>query len=496
MSREEGRQFCRYCRGTFKTHVWPPTNRARLPALSVQNSLDPKLTAKVKLLEQQLVKEPTRVSALLELAECYLTTGRAEQAVQLLEGAPALQNKMALFCFLLGKTQESVGAYDSALDAYLAALQDAVWNPEVEDALFQENFLSKTYPRSVEQLSEVAAKRKDVLLWRLLARVCEVNTDYDQSTAFLTEALRVKPDDVASMSILARLFERRSQIEEAEKWHRHILEVNPMIGVSNLFLAQCHYTRGDYAEAIPYFERLLLKEPTNRIYKLYWLFANIRCHGVHDLEAHLAKIQQWHDLTAEQQQLGRDLFLAAGKESLLEGRLAQAEQYLLQANHFAPSPQIDQLLRIVAEKQASQSQRVRQDHQLPVRAREKIDYDPWIAMCEMILQDERRRKRQRMKKRIVAGVRLGLAITLIAGGILGYSKVREWIHFYSTQNEELPRVEQVLRGDSRQATEPAEILTSETWAAVKEPSAHPLDEETQDSSPSHKAIRKKSGRGL
>jgi len=491
MPRSEGGQSCHYCRREFIIRP-QPLSRPRPSDLPSQNSLDPKFTTKIKFLEQQLEKEPSRISMMLELVEYYLTINKAEQAVQLLEKTPAPQNRMAFLLLLLGKTQESVGAYDQALDAYLAALQEEGWSPEVEEALLRENFLSKTYPQSIERLSEIATEKRDVLVWRLLARVCETKADYDRAAMFLADALRMKPDDVASMSILARLSERRRGMEETEKWHRRILEVNPTIGVSNFFLAHRHYTRGDYAKAIPYFEQLLSKEPNNRIYKLYWSLANVKGHGIHNLETYLAEIAQWHDFTAEQQQLAGELFFVAGQASFQEGKLSQAEQYLLLANQLVPSPQVDRLLEIVAERLVNQSQEGQQNKQIFPSPHERTSADPWVNIWTIILQDSHRRKHQRIMKITATGVRLGLIALLIMGGILGYNKAREWLQSSLAKNKELPRTKPAPHQDVAEATGPTEFLTSETWSVVK-PSS---DEGTLDSSSSRKTIRKKGERRL
>jgi tetratricopeptide (TPR) repeat protein len=326
--------------------------------------------------------------------------------------------------------------------------------------------------------------------------VCEAKTDYDRAATFLADALRANPDDVASMSILARLSERRRRIEETEKWHRRILEVNPTIGVSNFFLAHRYYTGGDYVKAVPYFEQLLAKEPNNRIYKLYWSLANVKGREVHNREIYLAEIQQWHDFTAEQQQLAGELFLVAGQANFQEGNLPQAEQYLLQANQFAPSPQVSRLLGVIAERLAMQPQEQRQNKQTPTAPREKASSDHWITMCAMILQEEQQQKRQKTRKRVVAGVRIGLAAGLIIGGALGYDKARKWLRSSSSQNKELSTTKPDSRKDATQATSPSEFLTSETWSVVKESSEPSFDERTQGSSSSSKITRKRKRRGL
>lgn len=162
------------------------------------------------------------------------------------------------------------------------------------------------------------SSKKSGLLWRLLARVCEINADYDQALTFLTEALREDPKDVAALSMLARSAEKRWEMDEAALWHRRILEINPCLPVSNLFLARQHYAQGEYEAALPYFVRLRLKERHNRTYRLFWLLAFIRVSGVNGVEDQFEEIRTWQDLTTEEQALVQELFLLAGERSLEE----------------------------------------------------------------------------------------------------------------------------------------------------------------------------------
>ena len=293
---------------------------------------------KIQLLEQQAAQPCERVGILVELAEYRLEAGRIEQAIALLERAISCHSQAARPVVLLGRAWEAEGNYDKALETYLEALQRGVASAEIEAVLFRQDFLLNTYPRSIVELAVVAARKKNGLLWRLLARVCEINADYDQALTFLTEALREDPKDVAALSMLARSAEKRREMEEAALWHRRILEINPCLPVSNLFLARQYYAQGEYAAALPYFARLRLKERHNRTYRLSWLLAYIHVSGVNGVEDQVEEIRTWQDLSAEERALAQELFLLAGEHSLEEGR-ARAEQYILQALQSCSLPE-------------------------------------------------------------------------------------------------------------------------------------------------------------
>ena len=333
------------------THVRAEHGQESRPSCPNPPLSDSPPLTKIQLLEQQVAQPCERVGILVELAEYKLEDGRIEQAIELLKRAIRCHSQATQPVLLLGKAWEAEGEYDKALETYLEALQRGVASAEVETVLFRQEFLLNTYPRSITELTVVAARRKSGSLWRLLARVCEINTDYDNARSFLTEALREDPRDIASLSMLASIAEKRREMEEATMWHRRILEINPHLPVSNLFLAQQYYARGEYAEALPYLARLRLKERQNRMYHLSWLLAHIHVCGIDRLEGQLEVIRNWQGLTPEEQALAQELFLIAGERSLEEGR-ARAEQYILQALYIAPSPSGSALLAEVERRKA------------------------------------------------------------------------------------------------------------------------------------------------
>jgi len=286
----------------------------------VQSTRASAVIMRITQLEKQLTEPSVPAAQLVELANLYLEAGRARSAVRALERAVAHHTEDRRAYLILGKAWEAEGDHDKALNVYVDALWNGIGGSEVEAALFCQDFLLKTYPRSVAELSIIAVRKNSAPLWRLLARVCETNADSESAITFVTEALRVKPDDVASMTILARLSERCQKMDDAEQWHRRILEVNPTLRLSQLFLARQHYRRGEYQQAIPYLERLLSlaqsqsERNDNRVLELYWLLARTKCEGLNGFADRIAKVQQWLDLTAEERGLARELLTLTEKK--------------------------------------------------------------------------------------------------------------------------------------------------------------------------------------
>lgn len=324
------------------------------PACPAASLLDPRTLAKIQLLEKQAAQPCERVGILVELAEYTLEAGRIERTIELCERAIKCHSQATQPVLLLGKAWEAEGNYDKALEVYLEALQRGVASAEVEAVLFRQEFLLNTYPRSTAELAMVAVRKKSGPVWRLLARVCEINADYDNALTFLTEALQEDSKDIAALSMLARIAEKRREMDDAAMWHRRILEINPCLPVSNLFLAQQHSARGEYAAALPYLSRLRAKEQNNRLYHLSWLLASLHVSGVEALDEQLEDIRTWQALTPEEQALAQELFLMAGERSLEEGR-TRAEQYILQALHLAPSPNGSSLLAAVDQRKTERA---------------------------------------------------------------------------------------------------------------------------------------------
>lgn len=406
--------------------------------------LVPKSPSKIELLEKQLAAEPAQVSILVALAEEYLRAGRARRAVELLENAVGQKSEDIHLHLLLGKTQEAAGDYARALDAYLTAAKQEAWDPEVEAVLFREDLLLKAYPRSVDELSKIVARRGNVQLWRLLARVSEIKGNFDKAFTCLTQAIQIKPDDVNALESLARLSEKRQEREEAKKWHQRVLEVNPESRFSHLFLAQECYAQGKYKEAISYFERLLAQERDNRFYQLSWLLANVKGYGIHGYENGIAEALQWQNLAEEENPLASELFVLAGQERLTKGDLAGAEPYLLRAHHLTPSQDVAKLLAMVEERRGEQAQRKGDLTHALLSYQQAATYDPSnetytrkITYLVARRIEEKRRKRQARLKRGAKGISVGLAAMLLIGsGVLGYHRtVRDWLQAPSSSGE-------------------------------------------------------------
>ena len=135
-------------------------------------------------------------------------------------------------------------------EAILEEIQKTGWTPELEAELLDTPMLLQIQPQLMNNLVKEAGQQRDANLWRLLAKICERRNEDQTAVTYVTEALQIQPDDVASMGLLARLCEKRHADAEAADWHRRVLEIDPTQVASNRSLAHFHYQRGEYETAL------------------------------------------------------------------------------------------------------------------------------------------------------------------------------------------------------------------------------------------------------
>src|SRR5262245_49980805 len=90
-------------------------------------------------------------------------------------------------------------------EAILEEIQKTGWTPELEVELLDTPILLQIQPQLMNNLVKEAGQQRDANLWRLLAKICERRNEDQTAVTYVTEALQVRPDDVASLGLLARL---------------------------------------------------------------------------------------------------------------------------------------------------------------------------------------------------------------------------------------------------------------------------------------------------
>src|SRR5262249_55503283 len=192
---------------------------------------------------------------------------------------------------------------------------------------------------------------------------------------------RANPNDVASLSMLARMAEHQQYFTEAAQWHRRILELRPDMRASLVFLAGHHYAQGEYREALPYCERLLLQARGERSDELYGLLCQVKSAGVQGLEGRIGQVLEWQDLKAEEHPLVHELLVAAGQDCLSREDLGHAEQYLERAHQLDPSPEVSRSLAQAVSKKGEQAHAEGHLLHACVYYQRAAEYDPDDPRC-------------------------------------------------------------------------------------------------------------------
>lgn len=239
---------------------------------------------------------------------------------------------------------ELSGECHSAPNSDPTARRTDGWGLAMEAALNQKAEVPPSSSPSASAWAEMAAQRQDARLWRLLARACEEKGEYREALGYVTEALRVQPDDVASLSLLAQLHEKRHAESDAARCHQQVLAQDPTRKTSNRFLAHYHYARGAYEQAFQHFTHLLEAEPQIRINKLYCVLTRVKMSGIRGVAKFLAEVHGWRDVSPEERALMHELFVVVGRRCLQNKQIVRAMQYLTWAVELVPTPEAQALL--------------------------------------------------------------------------------------------------------------------------------------------------------
>jgi tetratricopeptide (TPR) repeat protein len=220
-----------------------------------------------------------------------------------------------------------------------AAVRAGGWESAIEVVLSQESGRPQLSSQSVSSWAEMAARRQDARLWRLLARACEEKGKYNEALVYATEAIRLQPDDVASLSLFAQLWEKQHADEAAAHWHQQVLRHDPTRKTSTRFLAHYYYCRGSHEKALPYFTQLFETEPKSRLYTLYYLLVRVKTSGICGVTNFLSDIRGWQYLSSEERALAHELFLLVGSQCLKSQQALFAKRYLTWAEELIPTPE-------------------------------------------------------------------------------------------------------------------------------------------------------------
>ena len=321
------------------------------------------------------------------------------------------------------------------LEAFLETLQKTGWTPEIETALHDTSALLQIEPQFMDTLVKEARQQRNANVWRLVAEICERRNEDQSAVTYATEALQIRPGDVASMGLLARLCEKRQADTEAADWHRRLLEIEPSQIVSHRFLARFHYHRGEYEAALLYLTRLVELEPKSRTDKLYWLLAKIKSEGLLTLAQSLTEARRWRSFTPEEEPLAHELFVLVGIRCLQSRQRTRAKQYLTRAMQLAPTPEVEALLREASEQEPMTASTQTKSANPPIRISSPPVGRPLERLSTILVHDTRDRW-SRVYEIVTSGAGMIAALIAVALFTVWISYTPEQPAFHGFQKEE------------------------------------------------------------
>ena len=233
---------------------------------------------------------------------------------------------------------EPVGEIDSPPATGPVSRHTDGWDLAIETALSPESVPLPFSSPPTSTWAEAAGQQKDVHLWRLLARACEEKGKHSEALVYATEAIRMQPDDVASLSLLAQLSEKQHADEAAAHWHQQVLVHDPArktltvsspttTTVAVPMKKRCHILRnfGSRTEVAPSYALLFATRVK---------MSDIR--GVANL---LAEVRGWQQISSEERALAHELFFLIGSQSLKNYHVLFATRYLTWAEELIPTPE-------------------------------------------------------------------------------------------------------------------------------------------------------------
>jgi predicted O-linked N-acetylglucosamine transferase (SPINDLY family) len=157
--------------------------------LALQLHQQGELTKAVEAYQAGLALEPNHLAALNNLGACYLTLGRVDDGIQLLEKAAKLNPTEPRMRNNIGTAFEDLGKFDEAIEQYKAAYA-----------------IDPTYAESLNNLGAVYG----------------VSGKHDLAIASYREALRVRPDFPTAHSNLLMSMVQQSEIPEQQVFDEHL----------------------------------------------------------------------------------------------------------------------------------------------------------------------------------------------------------------------------------------------------------------------------------
>ncbi len=211
-------------------------------------------------LEQALELDPSMDRARLALLSLRLERGETAEVIEALEASPPDQLEGLAGAMLRYDAYRSRG---SDLQAEKALARAAELHPDNCEVLLSQRELARerAQVRSEDALSERLENCPGTLALR--ARLAQSRQRLDEAEALWTEQLQRTPDDIDAMVALADLAISKGAWADAIAWHERMLALAPYRAVSKLALADLYARAGERDKARAVVRETLAQMPEN-----------------------------------------------------------------------------------------------------------------------------------------------------------------------------------------------------------------------------------------
>ena len=146
-----------------------------------------------------LTIQPDSFEANLNLATAYLQLGQAELGLPYAEKAVKLKGDSQAAHVNLGSIYASMGQYDLAIDEYRGAAELGDLQPPILLNMVESLLKTGKYQRAMNVLEQLEATPTDVIYERMGYALFKLG-EYEKSLGKYRLALRINPDDTASLN--------------------------------------------------------------------------------------------------------------------------------------------------------------------------------------------------------------------------------------------------------------------------------------------------------
>jgi len=216
----------------------------------------------IRLLEKSLALNANDGDSLNSLAEAYIGQRQIQPARQCYQRLAELFPDSAEIHHRLGKMQERLGEWGTALECYRRVLALRPDLPDLHGSMANLQYKQGAYGEAVESCQRALAldPNQPEILTQLGNSLADLGK-YGAAVEAHRRALALNPDSAPALLGLGYFFERKGDLASAIDAYRTAVKFNPESSAAHLQLGSAQVLVGNLEEAAAYFERVLQLAP-------------------------------------------------------------------------------------------------------------------------------------------------------------------------------------------------------------------------------------------